>query len=96
MNFDKFTVRETGTGLEQVKKASAHVTPNPADDGLFYVHNVENTALAMVSDVSGKIVLGKTLSVQDNMLDLSQQSQGMYFLKLQSNDKIYTNKLIYQ
>ncbi|MGB4415517.1 MAG: T9SS type A sorting domain-containing protein [Paludibacter sp.] len=94
MNFDKFTFTGTTSAVESIEISSALVFPNPAADGLFNVKNIQTNALATVSDISGKIILKKTLHQQDNTLDLSQYARGIYFLKLQINEKIYTNKLI--
>lgn len=94
MNFDKFTFTGTFTAVENVEISSSLIFPNPAVDGLFSVKNIQTNALATVSDISGKIILKKTLNQQDNTLNLSQYAQGIYFLKLQTNKKIYTNKLI--
>lgn len=94
MNFDKFTFIGSTSAVEDVEISSALIFPNPAGSGLFNVKNIETNALATVSDISGKIILKKTLNMQDSLLDLSQYAQGIYFLKLQMNNKTYTNKLI--
>jgi len=93
MNFDKFSFTGTISALEKVEISSALIFPNPSRDGLFSVKNIQSNAIATISDISGKIILKKTLNQQDNILDLSQYSQGIYFLKLQTNEKIFTNKL---
>lgn len=94
MNFDKCTFTGTFSAVKDMKMPAALITPNPSADGLFKVKNLEAAALATISDITGKIILRKALDQQDNTLDLSHFAQGIYFLKLQINDKIYLNKLI--
>jgi len=94
MNFDKFTFTGAPSAVENVEAASAFIFPNPAIDGVFHLKNRQTNALATVLDIRGQIILKKTLNQQDNALDLSQHAQGIYFLKLQTNGKLYTNKLI--
>ena len=94
MIFDKFTFTGTTSVVENVQISSALIFPNPSADGIFRVRNIQSNALASVSDISGKVILKKALNQQDNMLDLSQVSRGIYFLKLQTKDRTYTNKLI--
>jgi len=94
MNFDRFTFNGTTSAVENVEISYAAIYPNPSANGFFTVKNMQTNALATVSDISGKVILKKTLNWQDNLLDLSQFARGIYFLRLQTNDKTYTNKLI--
>ncbi|GHU68305.1 hypothetical protein FACS189413_04860 [Bacteroidia bacterium] len=93
-NFDKFTFKGSTSAIETVNTLPALIWPNPAADGIFHVQNIETQAFASVSDLNGKIVLEKTINQHDNLLDLSRYAQGIYFLKLQTNETIYTSKLI--
>jgi hypothetical protein len=94
MNLDKFTFKGTTSAVETVKTDVALVSPNPSTDGIFRIRNIDAEALATVSDISGKIILKKNADRQDNILNLSQYNQGIYLLKLQTDEKIYTGKLI--
>ena len=96
MNFDKFTFTGTTSAVENVEISTLLIFPNPSIDGIFSVKNILTNGLATVSDLSGKIILKKTMNQLDNILNLSQYALGIYFLKLQTNDRIYLNKLIYK
>jgi hypothetical protein len=94
MNFDKFTFTGTISAVDQHENVSILVTPNPSAHGIFRVLNIETSSHASVSDLSGKIILKKKLDQLDNVLDMTPFAQGIYFLKLQINEKIFTTKLI--
>lgn len=93
MNFDKFTFTGTKSGLGEVEVSPMLVFPNPGH-GLFKVRNLQSNAVATVSDVSGKIIFSRMINENDNVLDLSKCAYGVYFLRLQTNEKTYASKLI--
>ncbi|WP_276132214.1 T9SS type A sorting domain-containing protein [Polluticoccus soli] len=72
--------------------------PNPANGKMTIKYVFANTdASVQVVDVAGKVVyakdLGKNLSgMQEHALDLHNLNPGMYFLRLQTNDQIVTDK----
>lgn len=96
MNFDKFTFTGSISGVSQNSASSVLVSPNPSQNGVFKLINIENKVLVSVSDLQGKEILKKTLSKQDNTLNLSAYAKGIYLLKLQINNEIFTSKLLNQ
>src|SRR6185312_794442 len=75
--------------------------PNPADDILTVKFPASSSqATLMVMDVSGKMVMNKTITAANGqnvatfIQDISGLSQGMYCLVVNNGDKNYTAKLI--
>lgn len=70
------------------------VYPNPANNTItLSVSGIEAYNLS-VTDISGKIVLQKSLTGIENTLDISSLSSGAYFFTLNSGDKRETVKII--
>jgi hypothetical protein len=76
------------------------VYPNPAN-GLFYAvvgSSEDMKAELNVVDVSGKVIISKSVNVQKGSqaitMDASNLSAGMYFVTLNSNGKVQTQKLV--
>ena len=70
--------------------------PNPAKNivNIAFGDSVANNVSISVSDISGKIVLAKTISNSANSFDVSALTSGMYFVTLTSDGKKQTKKLI--
>ena len=72
--------------IEEVK-----VYPNPASEHLF-ISGISNSCNIEIYSVSGKKVLEKSIS-EDQMIPISFEA-GMYFVKISTNDKQFTKKII--
>ena len=76
--------------------------PNPSN-GIFtiYSSNVKNEAVVIrVIDLSGKIILTESLMIigdkPDHRMDLSSLPKGIYFIRIETNNGVKTEKLILQ
>lgn len=77
-------------------KWEINLFPNPSD-GMFTLnlpafHN--NNIIAEVYDYNGKLILNETYSGGLIQLDLTDQQNGIYLLKLNSNGYIITSKIV--
>jgi len=85
------------TSTKEVEKDNLHVSPNPVTNTLrINFPEAEGEVLLTVTDIYGKLneqVKFKRLNYQ---LDWSQKSEGLYFLKLQSGNKIRVIKVLKQ
>jgi uncharacterized repeat protein (TIGR01451 family) len=76
------------------------VYPNPASKAFSAVINSEaaNTATMSVCDLSGKTLVNQTIEVQKGTqvvtTDISQLTPGIYFVTLNENGKVSTQKLV--
>ena len=73
------------------------IYPNPAKDQCF-IQLPENSDVAVVNifDVSGKLVLSKNLNQLNSTysLEIQSLSEGMYLIEINTNDKLYTGRLV--
>ncbi|MES2748523.1 MAG: T9SS type A sorting domain-containing protein [Bacteroidota bacterium] len=70
------------------------VYPNPANNNVtISVTDIESYKLS-VTDLSGKVIMVKSLSGIENTLDISSLSSGAYFFTLNADNKTETVKII--
>ncbi len=87
---DAFSVTDPNSAdLEDNKLSKTFIYPNPAND--FIKINSRN-AKVKITDTKG-VVLIETIN---NEIDLSNLQKGVYFVQIEKNDKVYTEKLILQ
>ncbi|MCG8687739.1 MAG: T9SS type A sorting domain-containing protein, partial [Desulfobacterales bacterium] len=74
------------------------VYPNPSQSGLFNISVDGNKANGLISVVNleGKVVYSNKISNGLNTIDLSNHSQGIYFMHVKLNDQSKVRKLIIQ
>jgi hypothetical protein len=73
---------------------NATVYPNPAEDNINVSWESHQEIIITLVDLSGRIIYQKLLSNQQNTaIDLSEQSSGIYILRVASNDKSQTIKV---
>ncbi|MDD5569956.1 MAG: T9SS type A sorting domain-containing protein [Bacteroidales bacterium] len=71
--------------------------PNPTNDKLYVEFENKNNSLIklQITNLIGKIIYSETSGSGTNrIIDLSKQPNGMYLLKLQTDDKIYYRKIL--
>ncbi len=83
------------TDIISLEKLGISVYPNPSN-GVFYIDNVnvEENALLIVRDITGKVVLSKNLDKSNNRIDVSNNPTGLYLIQISINDKIANSKVI--
>lgn len=97
-----FSIAVTGIGstmnVEAEKANNFNIYPNPAKDFVFL--NLQNTAYPIninLIDLSGKVLVSKNLKNADQTqmgLDVSDLNSGVYFIKIITGEKSFTEKLI--
>jgi len=78
-------------GIRETQKSSFNVYPNPASE-TFRVKG-ENIESITILDASGKIVLSIP-EFKSESISVSELKNGIYFVRIQSNDSIVTEKII--
>jgi hypothetical protein len=69
------------------------IYPNPADDKLNF--NIKEYNDITITDISGKTIMNlNSLSPQNNSVDISILSKGIYFVTIKSDKQLITRKLI--
>ena len=97
-SFDELTdgiFKLTGTlGTPTVAAAKFKVYPNPATTTVtIATADVDATNLS-VTDLSGKVVMTKSLNGIENTIDISNLSTGAYFFEISSNNKKEVVKIL--
>lgn len=81
------------TGIKTNAIESASIFPNP-NNGIFNINNVEATSSFEVYNVIGDKVFSSQLNKGNNAIDLSNLSNGSYFVKINSNNGSTTKKVV--
>ncbi|MEE9408898.1 MAG: choice-of-anchor V domain-containing protein [Polaribacter sp.] len=82
-------------GISEAKRLDFDMYPNPATERLT-IQLPSNTDKAEVKfyNYIGKLALSKTISLDDNKINVKDLSAGVYILKVLTEDKIGTQKFI--
>jgi hypothetical protein len=85
------------TGSNNIKPdAGINFYPNPSE-GRFYLTGIKGNRDISVYNVSGELVYDKKISSNnstDYLIDLSNFTKGIYFLRVTGNDDVFNQKLI--
>lgn len=90
------------TGMEQQANSSSEISirPNPTDGKFDINFNTDESgeALITISNMSGKEVYRKTTNTKGNNIaeniDLSHLNKGVYLLRIELNNKSFTDKIM--
>ena len=97
MNKKKNCTNNPNVGINEIANniLDVSVYPNPFDNELNIIltDNIENTTISIINTV-GKIVLTTQAKSYTNMVDLSNLPIGMYFVRVSSQEGLYTQKII--
>jgi endonuclease I/chitodextrinase len=67
--------------------------PNPNKEGILYF-NTSNEIKVNIYNVLGKLVISNTIDTNNNSLDISNLSKGIYLIKVNTENQFITKKLI--
>jgi len=72
------------------------IYPNP-NNGVFNVDvNITKNSVIQVYNISGQLILQKTLTKNITQVNLTEYSKGMYFVKVETDNKTIVRKIVYQ
>jgi len=71
------------------------IYPNPTD-GIFTINlqNIEMPCHILINDISGRTIRDNLLINKTTQINLSEQANGIYFIKITQNNKVFTGKII--
>lgn len=88
------TVAVVVLGTQEEENDTTIVAPNPTG-GILRIENLDQINTLEVTDASGKIFLEKNVKGQRNVeVDLSNKSEGIYFLKLKGDKRGIVRKIM--
>ncbi len=94
VNVDDFVINGT-LANESFELNNISVYPNPSNGLVTVSYGTFEPTQIQVYDISGKLILTKeNLTTVETNLDLSSASQGIYFIKISSNDQNIVKRLI--
>ncbi len=89
---DIIITNSNGTGIAEVENASVRIYPNPVKDFLQIENDKSKINQIEVLDLSGKIIY-QFNNLTDH-IDVSTLSQGIYFVKVETEKGIVTKKFV--
>lgn len=95
---DDVSVSSIATDLDKdnLSSSSLHAYPNPSANGLFTLYSAADSKVLRVSDALGNVVASsQRLEGGQNVVDLSQQPKGIYFVTLSTKSGEQVLKLMY-
>jgi hypothetical protein len=90
-----FTILEPSVGLNEKAQENINLYPNPAQD-LIYLYGIPKEAYITAYNMQGKLVLNLQHEGEGKAISCAHLSNGVYVLKIESEGKISSRKLIIQ
>ncbi len=87
------TIEDVEPAVEEVMVTFNSIYPNPTEGVVNITSEATTLVTVEVYTANGSVVMSDTF-LKDYTLDLSDVAEGMYFIKLRSDDKIQVEKLI--
>ncbi|MFP4447129.1 MAG: C25 family cysteine peptidase [Bacteroidales bacterium] len=84
------------TGISKLESEGLKVYPNPADERLIIEKTTDESIEYQLVDMSGKTVQNGMLSQPVNQVDISDHSEGVYFIRFRTEEKYLKYQLIIQ
>ena len=92
-NWDIFVLRlGTETGINESPYFNFTIFPNPGN-GIFFIKSEIQVTKIEVRNVLGETIYSSKVNSQDESIDLSNQSNGVYFVRLFSEKGIITKQI---
>lgn len=84
----------TTNAISFVKENSITIFPNPVEDFVIISSESEHIQEISIYDMTGKMLLTQITDNQKQQVDLSSLRNGIYTIKIQSSDEIFTTKIL--
>ncbi len=82
----------TNSGIAEYNSPAISIFPNPSS-GMFKVQGLKANANLFIYNCIGEMVYSVAIPRKDELINASSLPFGIYFLKIETEDKIYTKKL---
>ncbi len=81
------------TGINDFEESKIAIYPNPTK-GLIMINSKEEILEIEVLNIQGQVVKSKIGQASSESIDISELNDGIYFLKIETDKKSYTKKII--
>jgi len=82
------------TSIENINVNDYSIYPNPTSGIINFKFTEDSVQQIAISDITGKIIIKKTNINQNENIDLSNFTAGIYIAKIQINNDVLTTKII--
>jgi len=89
------TQETVSTGIDKTMESILEIYPNPVTDELILRNTSANTSVSIFNS-TGNLVVSKFSSEENDRINLTGLSRGLYIIKINDNGKIKTGKFIKQ
>lgn len=93
---NEVNVTSLSTAIESNEFVVGNIYPNPVNNvlNINFTDQLNQSVQVQIVSISGKIVLEKSLTSQDNSIDLSRVESGLYFVQLKGERINYTQQIV--
>ena len=98
---NNITVTSLITGIDEYNKEKFICYPNPSNNGMFNISfsdDLTDNTTIQIYNTHGQLIynekINKISEGELKTIDISMYSKGIYFLKVNTNDKTYHNKIV--
>ena len=83
-------------GIPEISKSEIHIYPNPTKGIINLKFSNDNSVQVFIYDIAGRIIYNNQLLMHNNQLqiDLSSFKNGIYIIKIQSDNNLYTTRIV--
>ncbi len=92
---NNWTVTDGGcVGIDKLQDAGISVYPNPTN-GIIFINTINNNIQNItISDITGKLINANMEIQQNKTINLSNLKSGIYILKIQTDEKTFSIKIM--
>ena len=92
----EITISNQYTGINDLSSVRLNVYPNPARDFIYLEFDQQSDFLVHVIDMTGRIVISDKVYEEKGRIDISELSDGLYFIKVGHQSESFTSRFIKQ
>lgn len=94
---DNFTTNESSMSINNnYLTQNINIYPNPCNDYIYIEQEKKTSSLISIYNYNGQLLLNKAISTQNEKVSLQQLVSGIYFIKIENENKTSFQKLIKQ
>lgn len=86
-------IEYTQVGINNINEGMISISPNPSQ-GIVTISNVSPGSTLSLLDIFGKEIRNLVIYDMNTIIDFSDQANGIYFIKLNDNNRILTSKIL--
>ncbi len=85
---------DNNSKIGEDKATNINVYPNPTNGIINFEFANNNVQQIIISDITGKMIIEKVDIQQNEIIDLSNFESGIYIIKIQTDNEIFTTKIV--